>query len=145
MLSCVVPGYYLTVLKSQTLFHCHLPQKTDALCSFINQSLLYDVWWNWGHVTVLSLQRNLGKWDLSNNMVGFPQYEGSIFTRCKLVKRSIHAHQDSKADPWWGSNSIQCLWWCFALYFLFCYQETLVTLSLNWNIFISSSTDHTNT
>lgn len=39
----VVPDYHLTALRSQTAY-CHPPQKTDPLCSLINQSLLHDFW-----------------------------------------------------------------------------------------------------
>ena len=84
----------------------------------------------------------VGKW--AGLIMCFSQYEGRIFpfTRCKLVRKRINAHQVSKVDTGWGSDNSQYLRLCFALCLLFCYQEALLTLGLNSNVFTSSNTYH---
>lgn len=96
-------------------------------------------WWTWSHLTSTAT-KIVGKW-AGLIMRCFSQYESTIFpfTRCKLVRKRINAHQDSKVDTGWGSDRNQYLQLCFALCLLFCYQETLLTLGLNSNVFATSS------
>ena len=102
-------------------------------------------WWTWSHVTCHSCNES---WESGTGLIirCFPHCEGRIFTftRCKLVRKRTNAHLDSKADPGLGSNSSQYLWSCFAFCLLLCYQEVLLALRLNSNVFTSSNTDHTN-
>lgn len=81
-------------------FHCHAHLK-DKCPWFSSKPVSYMAfyWWIWDHVTMLQLQRILGKQDrFSHYMVYFLQCEGRIFTRCKLARKRTNSHQGFKVD-----------------------------------------------
>lgn len=79
--------------RSQTLsLPCSSPKNRFPLFSYTPISCVAFYWWIQDHVTMLQLQRNLGKQDRSHNIVCFLQWEGRVFTWCKLARKRTNFH-----------------------------------------------------